>query len=53
LHICTRAVAEPSQADEFITRRPKEALNLIDVRILDHIIVAGGDTTSVAERGLL
>ena len=46
-------VAEPSQADELITHRLKEALDLIDVRILDHIIVAGGDTTSFAERGLL
>jgi DNA repair protein RadC len=46
-------VAEPSQADELITNRLKEALSLIDVRILDHIIVAGGDTTSFAERGLL
>jgi len=46
-------VAEPSQADEFITRRLKDALDLVDIRILDHIIVAGGDTTSLAERGLL
>jgi DNA repair protein RadC len=46
-------VAEPSQADEFITTRLKEALALVDIRVLDHIIVAGGDTTSFAERGLL
>jgi DNA repair protein RadC len=46
-------VAEPSQADELITNRLKDALGLIDVRILDHIIVAGGDTISFAERGLL
>jgi DNA repair protein RadC len=46
-------VAEPSQADEFITTRLKEALGLVDIRLLDHIIVAGGDTTSFAERGLL
>jgi DNA repair protein RadC len=46
-------VAEPSQADELITNRLKEALSLIDVRILDHIIVAGGDTISFAESGLL
>lgn len=46
-------VAEPSQADEFITKRLKEALDLVDIRVLDHIIVAGGDTTSMAERGLL
>jgi RadC-like JAB domain len=41
------------QADELITCRLKEALSLIDVRILDHIIVAGGDTISFAERGIL
>src|ERR1700675_3154058 len=46
-------VAEPSQTDEFITTRLKEALALVDIRVLDHIIVAGGDTTSFAERGLL
>ena len=46
-------VAEPSQADELITTRLRDALNLIDVRILDHIIVAGGDTTSMAEMGLV
>jgi DNA repair protein RadC len=46
-------VAEPSQADEFITTRLKEALGLVDIRVLDHIIVAGGDTTSFAERGLI
>lgn len=45
-------VAEPSQADELITRRLKDALDLIDVRLLDHIVV--GDTTvSLAERGLI
>jgi DNA repair protein RadC len=46
-------VAEPSQVDEVITRRLKDALGLVDINILDHIIVAGGDTTSFAERGLL
>jgi DNA repair protein RadC len=46
-------VAEPSQADEIITKRLRDALSLIDVRILDHFIVAGGDTTSMAEMGLL
>ncbi len=45
--------ADPSQADELITRRLKEALALIDVRLLDHIIVAGGDAISFADRGLL
>jgi DNA repair protein RadC len=46
-------VAEPSQADEFITQRLKEALSLVDIRVLDHIIVAGGDALSMAERGLI
>jgi DNA repair protein RadC len=45
--------AEPSQADELITRRLKEALELVDIRVLDHIIVAGGETVSFCERGLL
>lgn len=45
--------ADPSHADELITRRLKEALALVDVRLLDHIIVAGGDAISFADRGLL
>jgi DNA repair protein RadC len=46
-------VAEPSAADEAITRRLVSALSLIDVRVLDHLIVAGPDVLSFAERGLL
>ena len=46
-------VAEPSHADEAITRRLKEALALIDVRVLDHFVVAAGESVSFAERGLL
>ena len=46
-------VAQPSQADELITRRLKEALALVDIRVLDHVIVAGGDLTSFAEKGLI
>jgi DNA repair protein RadC len=46
-------VSEPSAADESITHRLREALALIDVRVLDHVIVAGGDIFSFAERGLL
>jgi DNA repair protein RadC len=46
-------VAEPSSADERITQRIRDALALVDVRVLDHIIVAGTDTTSLAERGVL
>jgi DNA repair protein RadC len=44
---------EPSQADELITRRLREALALVDIRVVDHIIVAGGDALSFAESGLL
>lgn len=46
-------VAEPSRADEQITRRLKEALALVDVRVLDHMIVGDGQVVSLAERGLL
>lgn len=46
-------VAEPSGADHAITRRLKEALALIDVRVLDHIVVGDGVTVSFMERGLL
>jgi DNA repair protein RadC len=46
-------VAEPSQADELITSRLRDALGLVDIRILDHLIVAGGSVMSFAERGLI
>jgi DNA repair protein RadC len=46
-------VAEPSQADEIITHRLKEALGLVDIRVLDHIVVGDGSCESFAERGLL
>jgi DNA repair protein RadC len=46
-------VAEPSRADELLTANLKQALALVDVRVLDHLIVAGNATTSFAERGLL
>jgi DNA repair protein RadC len=46
-------VAEPSQADERITRRLKAALELVDIRLLDHLIVGDGGTTSLAARGLV
>ncbi len=46
-------VAEPSRADEAITQRLKQALDLVDVRVLDHIIVGGTQTISLAERGLM
>ena len=47
------SVPSPSQADELITERLKSALDLIDVRLLDHIITAGGASYSFAEHGLL
>jgi DNA repair protein RadC len=46
-------VAEPSRADELLTQSLKSALALIDVRTLDHFVVAGGEVVSFAERGLL
>lgn len=46
-------VAEPSQADIHLTSRLKDALGLVDVRVLDHLVVAPGDWASLAERGLL
>ena len=46
-------IAEPSQADELITQRVKDALALVDIRLLDHIIVGDGLCVSLAERGLI
>ena len=46
-------VAEPSYADEALTRALKQALALVDVRVLDHIVVAGDGVVSFSERGLI
>lgn len=46
-------VAEPSRADEMLTSALKSALALVDVKVLDHFIIAGNDSLSFAERGLL
>lgn len=46
-------IAEPSQADELITRRLKDTLVLVDVRVIDHLIVGGTQVYSFAEHGLL
>jgi DNA repair protein RadC len=46
-------VAQPSQSDELLTRSLKEALALVEVKVLDHFIVAGNQAISFAERGLL
>ena len=46
-------IAEPSQADELITRRLKDALGLVDIRVLDHLVIGDAVCESFAERGLL
>lgn len=46
-------VAEPSQADELLTKALKDALGLVDVRVLDHFVIAGNVALSFAERGML
>jgi len=46
-------IAEPSQADELITVRLRDALALVDIRVLDHLVVGGTTVTSFAERGLI
>ncbi|MBR9827481.1 MAG: JAB domain-containing protein [Oceanospirillales bacterium] len=46
-------VAEPSQADRQITDRLVQALGLVDIRVLDHIVIGDGESASFAERGLL
>lgn len=46
-------VAEPSEADVSITRRLKSALDLVDIKTLDHLVVGDGEVTSMAERGLI
>jgi DNA repair protein RadC len=46
-------IAQPSQSDELLTRNLKDALALVEVKVLDHFIVAGHQAISFAERGLL
>ncbi len=46
-------LAEPSHADESLTRAIRSALQLVDVRVLDHLVVGQGSVVSFAERGLL
>ena len=53
VHNHPSGIAEPSQADLKITQRLKDSLNLVDVRVLDHIIVGVEETVSLAERSLL
>ena len=46
-------ICEPSHADEMITTRIREACALLDIRLIDHVIIAGADSISFAQRGLL
>lgn len=46
-------VSEPSRADELLTNALKQALGLVDVKVLDHFVVAGTATVSLAERGMV
>jgi DNA repair protein RadC len=53
VHNHPSGVAEPSRADELLTARVKEAMNLVDIRLLDHLVVGDGETVSFSERGLI
>jgi len=53
VHNHPSGVTEPSTADRAITEKLRAALNLVDIRVLDHLIVASGGVLSFAERGLL
>ena len=53
VHNHPSGVAEPSRADEHLAQTLKSALNVVDVRVLDHLIVAGPSVLSFAERGLI
>jgi DNA repair protein RadC len=46
-------VAEPSRSDEALTQALKQALALVDVKVLDHFVIGGGAAMSFAERGLI
>lgn len=53
VHNHPSGLAEPSRADEMLTQTLKSSLALVDVRVLDHLVVAGTNILSFAERGLL
>lgn len=53
VHNHPSGVADPSRADELLTQTLKQAAALIDVRVLDHFIVAGSSVQSMAEKGLV
>lgn len=46
-------LAEPSRADELLTRALRDALGLVDIQVLDHLVVGQGEAVSFAERGLI
>lgn len=52
-HNYPSGVAEPGQADRSLTQRLAQALGLVDIRVLHHIVIGDGDSFSFAERGLL
>ena len=52
VHNHPSGVAEPSTADRQLTSQLKEALALINVRVLDHLVVTTGEVSSLAEKGL-
>ncbi|ECC4968051.1 DNA repair protein RadC [Salmonella enterica] len=52
-HCHPSGLAEPGQTDRQITERLRQALNLVDIRLLDHLVVGGMDIVSFAERGWL
>ncbi|OGI68823.1 MAG: hypothetical protein A2W18_10225 [Candidatus Muproteobacteria bacterium RBG_16_60_9] len=53
VHNHPSGVAEPSRADEVLTQRLQEALSLVEVRVLDHIVIGDGETVCFSERGLI
>ena len=53
MHNHPSGVPNPSRSDEHLTQTLKSALTLVDVRVLDHLIVAGPSVLSMAERGLM
>ncbi|MGH8603689.1 MAG: RadC family protein, partial [Gammaproteobacteria bacterium] len=52
-HTHPSGVSEPSQADVLLTRRLRDALALVDIRVLDHFVIGDGAAVSLAEKGLL
>ncbi len=53
VHNHPSGVAEPSQADHSLTRHLRDALALVEIRVLDHLVVGDGEVVSFAQRGLL